>query len=318
MIAWLATEFNKLDSSSRTSPATSALATCQRDSSCAVCHFALRNRKSVDLGSARLVWCDSCGSWTYTPRFDGREQLALHDTSEYFDHPYFRARREDSNLNLERCREIFAAIGTVLELASLEGERVLDIGCDTGSLLLAAVQIYGVVPFGLDVSSRAVDVSRGRGLQVFHGTVDDAPQVFSCFKLVTAVDVLEHTTEPAVFLRQVYERIVPGGFLYLQTPNFDSIIYQLGRQICNLTKGRPRASMERLFPAQHAQYFSRAGLAILAERSGFQVAHVEARVLPARDIVASSPVRAGLAALQVIDRVLRREILLCTVLRKPV
>jgi 2-polyprenyl-3-methyl-5-hydroxy-6-metoxy-1,4-benzoquinol methylase len=242
----------------------------------------------------------------------------LHDTSEYFEHPYFRARREDSSLNLERCREIFARIGTVLELASLRGERVLDIGCDTGSLLLAAAQSFGVVPFGLDVSSRAVQVSQARGLQVFHGTVAEAPHDFSHFRVVTAVDVLEHTTEPYVFLRQVYERTMPGGFLYLQTPNFDSIIYQLGRQVCNLTKGRPRASMERLFPAQHAQYFSRAGLAILAQNSGFDVAHVETRVLPARDIVASSLLRAGLAALQVIDTVRRREILLCTVLRKPV
>lgn len=53
------------------------------------------------------------------PRPTVQFQAALHDTSEYFDHPYFRARREDERLSLTRCRAIFGQIGRITDVGSL-------------------------------------------------------------------------------------------------------------------------------------------------------------------------------------------------------
>jgi 2-polyprenyl-6-hydroxyphenyl methylase/3-demethylubiquinone-9 3-methyltransferase len=194
---------------------------------------------------------------------------------------------------------------------------MLDIGCDAGSLLLAAAESYGVVPFGVDVASRAVSLARSRGLDIFHGAVEQAPRDLAGFKVVVAVDVIEHTADPAMFLRCLRERMLPGGVLYIQTPHCHSAVYAIGVLIARIASGRPAKMLDRLFPPEHVQYFSRAGLRDAAARCGFEVVSLEANVLPAQDIVASAAVRAGLALFQALDTFRGTQILLRAVLRKP-
>jgi 2-polyprenyl-3-methyl-5-hydroxy-6-metoxy-1,4-benzoquinol methylase len=260
--------------------------------------------------------CDYCGSWTSLPRPTVESQASLHDTAEYFEHPYFQARREDDALSANRCHNIFGHVAKVIDVDCLRGERMLDIGCDVGSLLVAAAQSYGITPLGLDVAGRAVQVARSRGLQVFHGTIEQAPEEFSGVKLATAVDILEHAADPSAFLKAVRDRLASGGLLFIQTPNCESIIYQIGWRISQLTNGRPRDALERLFPPQHIQYFSRGGLQFLAQRIGFQIINIQTRILPRSDIVTSVLVRSALMGLQVIDSFRRKQILFCVVLRK--
>jgi SAM-dependent methyltransferase len=263
------------------------------------------------------VRCRACRSWTYLPRPSADEQAARHDSPEYFEHEYFQARRDEKATYLRRCRQIFAQIAQVADPASLKGERLLDVGCDTGSLLAAAAETYGLVPAGVDVAERAVAGARAKGFEVFHGTLEEAPAEYSGFGLVTAVDILEHVVDPQRFLADVFRRMRPGGILYVQTPNLDSTVYGVGRGLCRLTAARPRGFFDRLFPPQHIQYFSAPGLRSLAEKAGFTVGRLGRRILPAADIVASQTVRAGMMALQAVDSVSGREILHCAVLRKP-
>jgi SAM-dependent methyltransferase len=287
------------------------------DRVCVACEERLPRSAFLLAGKCGLFRCDSCGTWTSLPRPTTQSHASLHDTTEYFDHPYFRARRQDRTLSLRRCRTIFEHIGRMTDVNELRDERMLDIGCDVGSLLAATAENYGVIPVGLDVAFRAVEVARSRGLEIFRGTVEEAPAGFSGFKLITAVDIIEHTTDPGAFLRSVHERMSSGGILYIQTPNCESAIYRIGWRISGLTNGRPQGVMERLFPPQHIQYFSRRGFRSLAEKCAFQILDLQTRILPAKDIVTSTLVRAGLMGLQVIDSWRNDQILLCAVLKKP-
>jgi SAM-dependent methyltransferase len=286
------------------------------DDSCVACRARLPRTGYLRISGGFLARCENCQSWTSLPRPTVQSQASLHDTAEYFDHPYFQARREDKNLAAKRCRIIFSQISKYIDTKSLRGELMLDIGCDVGSLLAAAAESFGIIPIGLDVAERAVQAARSRGLQVFHGTIEQAPVDFSSFKIATAVDIVEHATDPANFLRSVRERMAAGGILYVQTPNCESVIYKLGWQICRATNGRPRGSVGRLFPPQHIQYFNRRGFQLLARRTGFEIVDIQTRTLPVADIVTSALVRAGLMGLQAIDSLGGRQILLCTVLKK--
>ena len=285
------------------------------EQSCVACGTRLSDIPVVQIEKARLIRCDMCGSWTYFPRPNVQEQAAVHDSAEYFAHPYFQARRE-KGMRGRSCCEVFNRIGTVIDLRSLQGHRLLDVGCDTGSFLTDAAQCHGVVPIGLDVSSRAVQIARARGLQVHHGTIEDAPLGFTGFMVVTAIDVIEHVLNPEVFLRSIYERMDAGGVLYLQTPNVHSSLYQLGYRICQLTGARPRIVFSRLFPPQHLQCFSRYGLSSLAELCGFQVVKVETRSLPVSDIVAHQLVRSLVMGIQLLDFG-KDQTLICALLQKP-
>jgi len=194
---------------------------------------------------------------------------------------------------------------------------MLDIGCDTGGLLKAAQAEYGIMPVGLDVAARAVEVAKANGLEAYHASIEEAPAQVAGFRIVTAIDLVEHVVDPRVFLREVWSRLHPGGLLYVETPNIRSVVYRFGRALGLVTGNRPLALFERLFPPEHIQYFTPRSLERVAREVGFEVVSVGTRPLPASDISASFFAVASVQVLQMLDRLKGSGILICAVLRRP-
>ena len=260
--------------------------------------------------------CTACQSWTLVPRPTPERQLAIHNDPNYFEHPYFRDRRTARRALEHRCRQAFRRIGRATDLASLRGQRLLDIGCDTGAFLRLAADEYGMHPVGIDVAGAAVRQANDDGIEAYETDLEHASADLSDFALVTAIDLLEHVTEPAALLREARRRLRPGGVLYIETPNVRSAIYRVGAVLCSVTGARPRPTFERLFPLQHIQYFTAEALAHLAGECDLEVVSVDARKLPASHIGTSTPVKMGLGALQLVDSVSHDWVLLCAVLRR--
>jgi 2-polyprenyl-3-methyl-5-hydroxy-6-metoxy-1,4-benzoquinol methylase len=288
-----------------------------RSATCAVCKTVLPRRVAVRVATCCLYTCGTCGSWTYFPRGGAAGQAALHNNDVYFDHPYFMLRRTPTLAQRRRCQDVSARLSAALQLSSLRGQRWLDIGCDTGLFLKTVQQEFGILPVGIDVSERAVRMAREQGVEAYQLTIEDAPAEMADFPLATAIDLIEHVADPHEFLQRVRERMLPGGVVYLETPNIHSWVYRFGRALLRVTGGRPRALVERLFPPQHIQYFTRESLASLARVAGFEVVSLTQRALPSSDIAASRLALLAMAALQSCDRLSRTEILLCAVLRRP-
>ncbi|HEV2688633.1 MAG TPA: class I SAM-dependent methyltransferase [Bryobacteraceae bacterium] len=284
---------------------------------CAVCSSPLRGEPSVRLGKSQLRACESCGSWTYLPRPNSTEQAAIHDTEDYFDHPYFELRRHLSPAVLRRCRHVFARLAKAANIETLRGQRMLDIGCDTGAFLQAAAQEFGVVPVGIDAATRSIATAQQQGIEAYRTPIESAPEHLRDFPVITAIDLIEHVTDPAGFLREIRKRLRPDGVVYLETPNIRSMVYRIGRGLSHLAHGRPESLFERLFPPQHVQYFTLESMAALCRRAGFEIITIDTRALPWDDIAASPPVRAAMATLQMLDRSMGTTILICAVLRRP-
>jgi len=284
---------------------------------CAVCRQPLAGRVKVRLGSIVLLECPSCRSWTYFPRPTREQQSAIHDDAEYFDHPYFQNRRHDQRKNDRRCRQIFAHLKTGVDLSALRGDRLLDVGCDTGGFLSSAARLFGVVPIGIDVASLAVQMTQEQGIESYCTALEQAPSHLSELSMITAIDLIEHVVDPEALLRQIFQRLRPGGITYLETPNIHSVVYQLGSVLAGWTGGKPVAIFERLFPPQHIQYFTPDSFTSLAEACGFEIVHLELRPLLFSDLGTSLPLRIGLTGLQLFDKLIGNEILICGLLRKP-
>lgn len=284
---------------------------------CAVCQAALRRDVRVRLNGMRLVACPVCQSWTYLPRPSTEQQAAIHDAAEYFDHPYFQHRRHAQRAIDRRCRQIFQQLQAGVDLATLRGDRILDVGCDTGAFLASAAQQFGMVPQGVDVATRAVEMARSHGIDAYATTLEDAPAHLSRLSVITAIDLIEHVVDPRSLLTSIFQRLRPGGVTYLETPNIRSSVYQVGRLLCRLTAGRPVATFERLFPPQHIQYFTRESFTAMACDCGFEVVRLQSRPLPFADLATSLPIRVGLTGLQVVDQLTGNGILLCALLRRP-
>lgn len=284
---------------------------------CVVCGAAALGRPAVRIRQAVLRPCRTCGSWTYLPRPTQSELTSYHDEADYFAHPYFQLRREAILATEARCRQTFQRIQRAAPALRLDGAKALDVGCDVGLFVAASARLFRTEPFGVDVSSRAVNEAARRGVDAHLGTLDSAPPRFSHFDVITAIDLIEHVADPADLFSAIHDRLRPGGVAYVETPNTRSAIYVIGRVVSGLTGGRPRGAMDRLFPPEHVQYYSKAGLAAVATRAGLEVISAATRRLPMPDIAVDVPLKIALGAAQGADLLTGEAALLWGVLRRP-
>jgi 2-polyprenyl-3-methyl-5-hydroxy-6-metoxy-1,4-benzoquinol methylase len=134
---------------------------------------------------------------------------------------------------------------------------ILDIGCASGLLLRLASddgwQVYGVEP-SEHLYQHARESSNGGG-EIFCSTLQDAalPQRF--FDAVTFWDVLEHVPDPNSFMQLCASLLKPGGHLFLNVPDIDSL------------PARVLRSRWPLLLPEHLNYFTKRSLQLCASQA---------------------------------------------------
>jgi 2-polyprenyl-6-hydroxyphenyl methylase/3-demethylubiquinone-9 3-methyltransferase len=107
-------------------------------------------------------------------------------------------------------------------LRPLAGKRALDVGCGAG-LLAEPLARLGADVTGVDAAAENIAVARehaaGSGLRIDYRQGELARLGLGQFDLVTAMEVLEHVADKAVFLAELAQHLAPGGLLVLSTPN---------------------------------------------------------------------------------------------------
>ncbi|MCW3796407.1 bifunctional 2-polyprenyl-6-hydroxyphenol methylase/3-demethylubiquinol 3-O-methyltransferase UbiG [Sphingomonas sp. BN140010] len=106
-------------------------------------------------------------------------------------------------------------------LKPLAGKSALDVGCGAG-LLCEPLARLGATVTGVDAAPELITAARGhckgRGLAIDYRACG-VEEVQGRYDLITAMEVIEHVAAPADFLRNLTERLAPGGLLILSTPN---------------------------------------------------------------------------------------------------
>jgi SAM-dependent methyltransferase len=157
--------------------------------------------------------------------------------------------------------------------------RVLDVGCvdhDTSRVhdprwLHARLVAVASECVGLDYEAEGVERLQALGYDVVHGDINDgvaSVQGRTPFDVVVAGEVIEHLPSPQTLLEFAHEALGPGGLLALTTPN----PYAPWRVRC----GQSGSIWENV---DHVQYLFPAGMAELANRTGFTL--LEARTTDA-------------------------------------
>lgn len=101
------------------------------------------------------------------------------------------------------------------------GESVLDVGCGVGFSLLE-LQNMGCHPYGIDPNQQASKLARKYKIPFHIGYLEDKPFKGVKFDVICASQVLEHTEDPAEFLKVCKKRLRPGGRIILSFPNIDA------------------------------------------------------------------------------------------------
>lgn len=116
-----------------------------------------------------------------------------------------------------------------LILSYCQDKRVLDIGaCNHGIdpekdkelFLHGALCQKAKEVVGIDIDLDAVIYHQGKGYNIHHGNAEELPVLnFQPFDCVVAGDVIEHLSNPGLFLDGAFHKLLPGGHLIASVPN---------------------------------------------------------------------------------------------------
>jgi 2-polyprenyl-3-methyl-5-hydroxy-6-metoxy-1,4-benzoquinol methylase len=201
-----------------------------------------------------FVRCRSCALVFSNPQVD--ESLVLEEYRAGVSNDlWVDVLTSERQLELDR-----AKFGRILdELEPFRGGgRLLDIGCSIGLFLHLAVG-GGWHGRGIEFGERALAYARGEfGLDVTDTPLADAGFEPESFDVVTVLSVLEHTTNPRGFLRDVGRVLRRGGALYLVVPNVESLACRVLHERAATFDGR-----------NHLVYFAPRTLEEMLSREGF-------------------------------------------------
>lgn len=98
---------------------------------------------------------------------------------------------------------------------------LLDVGCGNGEFL-EKTKSFGWKVVGLDADEGALKAAADRGIEVYQKYVDEF-ETSDQFNVITLNQVIEHVPDPAAALRACFRLLKPGGYVWIDTPNLDSV-----------------------------------------------------------------------------------------------
>jgi 2-polyprenyl-3-methyl-5-hydroxy-6-metoxy-1,4-benzoquinol methylase len=143
--------------------------------------------------------------------------------------------------------------------------RLLDVGCATGSFLVAAQNSGFVEVEGLDIARPSVEFAQRQGLPARVGDFTQGIFPAERFDVVTMWATLEHLASPRSFVREAYRVLSPGGLVAVSVPNWNSLTHLI------------IGSKDRYIGSDHLNYFDSKTLRRLLEDAGFVIARTETR-----------------------------------------
>jgi methionine biosynthesis protein MetW len=131
------------------------------------------------------------------------------DYEAYWD---ARSRRDD-----ELDRALYAYKFQLIARLIEPGSTVLDIGCGDGSLLAYLRETRHIEPYGVEISGKACELARQRGIEVLEADVNLDSTALPQADYIIMSEVLEHIPNPEQVLLRVKDRF--NTSLLIDIPN---------------------------------------------------------------------------------------------------
>ena len=207
----------------------------------------------VKITHGRILRCASCGFGFRERRSNPAEMAELY---RQMDVGIYESETAGRKATAAR------HLGIVHRFSTGRG-RLLDAGCASGYFLHQARQagwsIAGVEPSEI-LYAKAREVL-GSGAEIYCSVLENTAFPPASFDAITLWDVLEHVSEPVDFMKLCATLLKPGGRLFVNVPDLDSI------------EARLLGTRWPLLLAEHLNYFNRASLSRCGELAGLSWVH---------------------------------------------
>ncbi len=187
---------------------------------------------------------------------------------------------------------------------SLEGKKVIEIGCGRGEYL-SIIQQSGLEAYGLEAGEESVKHCIKNGLKVSQGFIQNSTDKLShaSFDAFFILNFLEHLPDPNSTLKGIYNNLAEGAVGLVEVPNFDMIL---------------RKKLFSEFIPDHLFYFTKDSLTAALSLNGFEIIEcneicheyiISATVHPARSNLPEAtgvfskgqPTSVGLKKMKILD-----------------
>lgn len=161
----------------------------------------------------------------------------------------------------------FVRIKILLDLIG-SGKKVLDVGCYDGTIS-ALIKEGGNEVLGVDISERAVELAKGKGIEARVADMSNRlPFPDSFFDVIFAGEVVEHILDVDFLMAEIKRALKEHGFVVITTPNLAS----LGRRILLLLGKNPLIEVRwTKESAGHIRYFTKWTLIELLKAHAFRI-----------------------------------------------
>ncbi len=155
------------------------------------------------------------------------------------------------------------------------GEKLLDLGCGDGELVLAVKDRYATI-VATDVSAAAIvqaqqRAQKGSSASPIDWRVVDGNQALpfaeAAFDTVVALSTLQYIFDPEALLAETFRVLCPGGYLLVEVPNVAYLPHRL-----RLLAGEPiqTSYWKHGIDGGNLHYFTVATLRQLVQQAGFR------------------------------------------------
>ena len=210
-------------------------------------------------GKYLLLDCGSCGLRYSSPMQEPPNEF--YTGSYLYNYRTKTTLAKDlANSMLRRDWRFRTAIADISKrIKKTKGEKILDVGCGEGGFLYLLKE-RGFSVFGVDIDQRGVEIAKKDfGLQNVKVVAwQELPKLNwqNTFSVVTLFDTLEHVSDPLQLLRFISSLLADNGCLYISVPSYER---------------QPRLfDPEADFPPHHLTLWTRKGLEIALEKTGFK------------------------------------------------
>lgn len=205
-----------------------------------------------------IVQCRDCGLAFLSPRPNKAEIAKLYNTDYFHNTDISTGYSDYSGIEQDLVKEADRRLDYIHKYCI--GGTLLDAGCGFGTFLLRAKE-KGYHVTGCDISHEAAREMKKKRIRVVTAAIDSDKFPKGPFDIITGWDVIEHVLSPAQSFNALSLSQKRGGFLFLTTPNLESIDAKI--------MGTGWYGFKRI--PEHLYYFTPSTIGRYLKKSGYEV-----------------------------------------------